>query len=48
MKGYNVITGLYTTRYYCLKYNPGCVAVKVDGGYKPMTSNEYKIWGKQK
>lgn len=43
-KGYNAMTGLYTTRYYARKACPGdCVVVKVCGGYTIMTAADYNI-----
>ena len=48
-KGYDEITGLYTTRYYAKKATVGDeVVVKVDGGYTIMTTGEYQIWMNQK
>lgn len=44
-KGFDIMTGLYTTRYYAHKACPGdCVVVKVDGGYMIMTASNYNIW----
>lgn len=44
-KGFDIMTGLYTTRYYARKAFPGdCVVVKVDGGYMIMTASNYNIW----
>lgn len=44
-KGFNVMTGLYTTRYYARKARPGdCVVVKVCGGYMIMTASDYNVW----
>ena len=49
MKGQNEQTGLYSSRYYAIKDNPqSCIIVKVCGGYKAMTCDDYKIWRKQK
>lgn len=48
-KGYNAMTGLYTTRYYAHKACPGdCVVVKVCGGYAIMAAADYNIWRKQR
>ena len=44
-KGYDAITGLYTSRYYARKGATGAdVVVKVCGGYTIMTSADYNIW----
>lgn len=44
-KGFDVMTGLYTTRYYARKARPGdCVVVKVCGGYMIMTASDYNAW----
>ena len=44
-KGFDIMTGLYTTRYYARKACPGdCVVVKVDGGYMIMAASNYNIW----
>lgn len=44
-KGYDINTGLYSSRYYARKACPGdCVVVKVDGGYMIMTASNYNIW----
>ena len=48
-KGFDPMTGLYTTRYYARKACHGdCVAVKVCGGYAIMTATNYSIWRKQR
>ena len=48
-KGYDEMTGLYTTRYYAKKDALGDeVVVKVDGGYTIMTASDYQIWKNQK
>lgn len=48
-KGYNTMTGLYTTRYYARKVCPGdCVVVKVFGGYTIMAAADYNIWRNQR
>nr|DAP46496.1 MAG TPA: hypothetical protein [Caudoviricetes sp.] len=44
-KGFDVMTGLYTARYYARKACPGdCVVVKVCGGYMIMTASDYNVW----
>lgn len=48
-KGYNEMTGLYTSRYYAKKN--ACsyeVVVKVCGGYTIMDAAAYRIWKNQK
>lgn len=48
-KGFNVMTGLYTTRYYARKACPGdCFVVKVCGGYTIMTAANYNVWRNQR
>lgn len=48
-KGYDINTGLYTTRYYARKACAGdCVVVKVCGGYTIMTAADYNVWRKQR
>ena len=48
-KGYNAMTGLYTTRYYASKDATGTdVVVKVCGGYAIMTASDYNVWRKQR
>ncbi len=48
-KGFNPMTGLYTTRYYARKACTGdYVVVKVCGGYDIMTATNYSIWRKQR
>lgn len=48
-KGFDIMTGLYTTRYYARKACPGdCVVVKVCGGYMIMSATNYNIWRKQR
>lgn len=47
-KGYDWNTGLYISRYWAKHYHPERVAVKVEGGYKTMTHDEYRIWRNQK
>ena len=42
-KGYDWNTGLYISRYWAKHYHPERVAVKVEGGYKTMTHDEYRI-----
>lgn len=47
-KGFDIMTGLYVTRYYARKACPGdCVVVKVYGGYTVMTAADYNVWHKQ-
>ena len=44
-KGYNIITGLYISRYYARKAATGAdVVVKVCGGYTIMAAADYNIW----
>ena len=48
-KGYDEMTGLYTTRYYAKKACRGDeVVAKVDGGYTIMTASKYQVWKNQK
>ena len=48
-KGYNAMTGLYTTRYYASKAATGADAVvKVCGGYTIMTAADDNIWREQR
>lgn len=48
-KGYNIITGLYISRYYARKAATGAdVVVKVCGGYTIMTAADYNIWRNQR
>lgn len=48
-KGFDIMTGLYTTRYYARKACPGnCVVVKVCGGYMIMTASNYNVWRRQR
>ena len=48
-KGYDEMTGLYTSRYYAKKAAKGDeVVVKVCGGYTIMTASQYNVWKKQK
>ena len=48
-KGYNAMTGLYTTRYYARKAATSTdVVVKVCGGYTIITVADYNIWRKQR
>lgn len=48
-KGFDIITGLYTTRYYARKAATGdCVVVKVCGGYTIMAATDYNIWCHQR
>lgn len=47
-KGYDINTGLYSSRYYARKAATGAeVIVKVCGGYTIMTAADYNIWCKQ-
>lgn len=49
IKGYDEMTGLYTSRYYAKK--AACsyeVVVKVDGGYKIMDAADHYVWKNQK
>lgn len=47
--GFDIMTGLYTTRYYARKACPGdFVVVKVCGGYTIMTAADYNIWRNQR
>ena len=48
-KGFDIMTGLYTTRYYARKACHGdCAVVKVCGGYTIMTAADYSIWRRQR
>lgn len=48
-KGFDIMIGLYTTRYYARKACSGdCVVVKVCGGYTIMTAADYNIWHRQR
>lgn len=48
-KGYDINTGLYTTRYYARKAATGAdVVVKVCGGYTIMTATNYNVWRRQR
>lgn len=48
-KGYNIITGLYISRYYARKAATGAdVVVKVCGGYTIMAAADYNIWRNQR
>lgn len=47
-KGYDINTGLYSSRYYARKAATGAeVIVKVCGGYTIMTAADYNIWRNQ-
>lgn len=47
--GYDINTGLYSSRYYARKAATGAeVVVKVCGGYTIMTAADYNIWRKQR
>lgn len=47
-KGYDLESGLYTSRYYARKAATGNdVVVKVEGGYKIMRASDYNVWRKQ-
>lgn len=49
LNGIDKETGLFTSRYYANKAKSGDeIAVKVCGGYRLMTYNDYNIWKKQK
>lgn len=46
---------IYKTRYHAMKakregafYNGADIVVKVEGGYKLMTAEDYRTWRKQK
>lgn len=48
-KGFDIMTGLYTTRYYARKAATGAdIVVKVCGGYTIMTAADYNIWRRQR
>ena len=48
-KGFDPMTGLYTTRYYARKACTGdCIVVKVCGGYTVMTASDYNTWRQQR
>lgn len=48
-KGYDAMTGLYTSRYYACKSTTGTdVVVKVCGGYTIMTAADYNVWRNQR
>lgn len=48
-KGYDINTGLYSSRYYARKAATGAeVIVKVCGGYTIMTAAAYNIWRNQR
>ena len=48
-KGYDINTGLYTSRYYARKAATGAdVVVKVCGGYTIMSASQYNIWRAQR
>lgn len=48
-KGYNEQINLYTSRYYAKKaaYSDEII-IKVEGGYKIMTVQQYNVWRRQK
>lgn len=49
MKGYDEMTGLYTSRYFAKKAATGAdVVVKACGGYKVMIASEYNVWKAQR
>jgi hypothetical protein len=48
-KGYDINTGLYSSRYYARKAATGAdVVIKVCGGYTIMTAADYNIWRNQR
>lgn len=48
-KGYDAMTGLYTTRYYAHKAATGAeVVVKACGGYTIMAAADYNVWCNQR
>ena len=48
-KGYDVNTGLYSSRYYACKVATADeVVVKVCGGYKIMSAADYNVWRNQR
>lgn len=48
-KGYDINTGLYSSRYYARKAATGAeVIAKVCGGYTIMTAADYNIWRNQR
>lgn len=48
-KGYDAMTGLYSSRYYARKAATGSeVVVKVCGSYTIMTAADYNIWRNQR
>lgn len=48
-KGYDINTGLYTSRYYARKAATGAdVVVKVCGGYTIITAADYNVWRNQR
>lgn len=48
-KGYNAMTGLYSSRYHARKAATGAdVVVKVCGGYTIMTVADYNVWRNQR
>lgn len=48
-KGYNAMTGLYSSRYCARKAATGAdVVVKVCGGYTIMTATDYNVWRRQR
>ena len=47
-KGYDEMTGLYTSRYYAKTQARGDeVVVKVCGGYTIMSASQYNVWKKK-
>lgn len=48
-KGFDPMTGLYTTRYYAHKACTGdYIVVKVCGGYTIMATSNYNVWRSQR
>lgn len=48
-KGYDINTGLYSSRYYARKAaTVNEVVVKVCGGYMVMSAADYNIWRNQR
>lgn len=48
-KGYDAMTGLYSSRYYARKAATGAeFVVKVCGGYTIMPAADYNVWRNQR